>query len=204
MAPFDRTNRLRWQAASLLAAAPVAALAGMDAGAAPATPSRAALAATLHQRLLAGQSATATLEAWCAEHRLAEPARVRAVRVRDVQRDAPAYVRHALQVAAGTPLGYRRVRLMCGSRVLSEADNWYVPSLLTPAMNARLDGSDEPFGRVAAALRFTRTTLRDEAFWPPRGDGPAAVLLDVHAVLSDARQRRFSYVIESYLVQSLP
>ena len=30
------------------------------------------------------------------------------------------------------PVAYRHVRLRCGDHVLSEADNWYVPSRLTP------------------------------------------------------------------------
>lgn len=207
MGPFDRTDRLRWQAASLLAAAPVAAFAATPSvlsSAAQSPASRAALAEILHQRLLDGRSATSTLEAWCAEQGLATQARVRAVRVREVEREATPDIRRALQVDADTPLGYRRVQLACGQRVLSEADNWYVPSLLTPAMNALLDGSDEPFGRVVSPLGFQRRTVRDTAFWPPRGDGPHGVLLEVHAVLYDRGQRPFSYVVESYLAQALP
>ncbi|PSD26806.1 hypothetical protein C7E18_12155, partial [Stenotrophomonas maltophilia] len=30
----------------------------------------------------------------------------------------------------------------------SEADNWYLPDHLSPAMNQVLDSTDEPFGRV--------------------------------------------------------
>ncbi|MEN5425489.1 hypothetical protein ABE522_03815 [Stenotrophomonas pennii] len=205
MGPFDRTDRLRWQAASLLAAAPVAAFAAADAQTglnAPATPQQ--RVEELHQRVLAGRSATATLEAWCAEHGLADKARVRAVRVQGVQRDAPDEVRRALQVEPGTPLRYRRVQLACGQHVLSEADNWYLPSLLTPAMNAVLDGSDEPFGRVVAPLGFQRETLRDEAWWPARGEGTGATVLEIRALLRDSAQRPFSYVIESYLQGALP
>lgn len=208
MGPFDRTDRLRWQAASLLAAAPVAAFAaadaqtGQDAPAASATPQQ--RVEELHLRVLAGRSATATLEAWCAEHGLADKARVRAVRVQGVQRDAPDDVRRALQVDAGTPLRYRRVQLACGPRVLSEADNWYVPALLTPAMNSVLDGTDEPFGRVVAPLGFKRQTLRDQTYWPARGDGAGATVLEIRALLRDSAQRPFSYVIESYLQGALP
>lgn len=208
MGPFDRTDLLRWQAASLLAAAPMAALAAGDppiaAAAVQSQASRAALAEALHQRLLAGHSATATLEAWCAEQGLARRAQVRALRVTGVQREAPQDVRKALQVDAGTSLGYRRVQLVCGERVLSEADNWYVRELLTPAMNTLLDESDEPFGRVVLPLDFQRRTLSDQAYWPPRGNETRGVLLEVHALLSDSRQRPFSYVIESYLEQALP
>lgn len=208
MGPFDRNDRLRWQAASLLAAAPVAAFAAAEpalessVAASPASQQR--YVELLHQRVLAGRSATATLEAWCAEHGLAEKARVHAVRVQGVQRDAPDEVRRALQVDATTPLRYRRVQLACGQRVLSEADNWYVPALLTPAMNGVLDGSDEPFGRVVAPLGFQRQTLRDETYWPARGEGTGATVLEIRALLRDSAQRPFSYVIESYLQGALP
>jgi chorismate-pyruvate lyase len=208
MGPFDRNDRLRWQAASLLAAAPVAAFAATDpaqeASMEAATPSGRHYVEQLHQRVLAGRSATATLEAWCAEYGLADKARVRAVRVQGVQRDAPDDVRRALQVDAGTPLRYRRVQLACGQRVLSEADNWYVPALLTPAMNSVLDGSDEPFGRVVAPLGFKRQTLRDQTYWPARGEGAGATVLEIRALLHDSAQRPFSYVIESYLQGALP
>lgn len=206
MGPFDRTDRLRWQAASLLAAVPAAAFAAGEpaAGASAAADTAESRVEQLHQRVLAGRSATATLEAWCAEHGLAEKARVRAVRVQGVEREAPDEVRRALQVDATTRLRYRRVQLACGPRVLSEADNWYVPALLTPAMNAVLDGSDEPFGRVVAPLGFQRQTLRDETYWPARGDGAGATVLEIRALLRDSRQRPFSYVIESYLQGALP
>jgi hypothetical protein len=208
MGPFDRTARLRWQAASLLAAAPVAAFATGGSPASPAATaslaSRTALVQALHARLLAGHSATSTLETWCAEQGLADTAKVRAVRVEGVVRDAPPEVREALQVEADVPLRYRRVRLVCGTRVLSEADNWYVPDLLTSAMNATLDGSDEPFGRVVKPLGFQRQTLGDATCWPDCGEGPQATVLEVRAVLRDHRHRPFSYVIERYLQGVLP
>ena len=105
MGPSDRHDRLRrWQAASLLAAAPMASLSATDAAAtaplqAPPGQQRiapAALVERLHQRVLSGQSATATLEQWCAEHGLAEQARVRAVRVHGQDKTAPADVLQAL------------------------------------------------------------------------------------------------------------
>lgn len=213
MGPSDRHDRLRrWQAASLLAAAPIASLSATDAGAStpPQAPpgqqriASAALVEMLHQRVLAGQSATATLETWCAEHGLAEQARVRAVRVRGTDKPAPTEVLQALAVEPGTPLRYRRVQLACGSRVLSEADNWYLPDHLSPAMNQVLDTTDEPFGRVVGPLGFKRQTLADQTFWPPRGEGDQGVILEVRALLRDRQQQPFSYVIESYLQQALP
>ncbi|MDN8645800.1 hypothetical protein [Stenotrophomonas indicatrix] len=213
MGPSDRHDRLRrWQAASLLAAAPIASLSATDASAsaplqAPPGQQRiasAALVEVLHQRVLAGQSATATLESWCAEHGLAEQARVRAVRVHGQDKTAPADVLQALGATASTPLRYRRVQLACGSRVLSEADNWYLPDHLSPAMNQVLDTTDEPFGRVVGPLGFQRQTVTDQTFWPPRGEGDHGVILEVRALLRDRQQQPFSYVIESYLTQALP
>ncbi|TPD97408.1 hypothetical protein FJP65_11510 [Stenotrophomonas maltophilia] len=213
MGPSDRHDRLRrWQAASLLAAAPIASLSATDASAsaplqAPPGQQRiasAALVEVLHQRVLAGQSATATLESWCAEHGLAEQARVRAVRVHGQDETAPADVLQALGATASTPLRYRRVQLACGSRVLSEADNWYLPDHLSPAMNQVLDTTDEPFGRVVGPLGFQRQTVTDQTFWPPRGEGDHGVILEVRALLRDRQQQPFSYVIESYLTQALP
>lgn len=164
---------------------------------------RAALAQALHVHLLSGQSATATLESWCVTHALASPARVRATAVA-AERPAPATVRAALQVSADADLRYRRVQLVCATRVLCVADNWYVPALLTPAMNQVLDSTDEPFGRVAAPLEFKRLTLRDQAFWPPQVMDEGRILLQLHALLLDPQQRPFSYVIEAYREDVLP
>lgn len=208
MAPFDRTDRLRWQAASLLAAAPVLAVAtagpATDMAPPSVVPTRSSLVEQLHQRVLAGHSATATLEAWCVDLGLAPQPRVRAIRAEGMQRAAPPEVREALRVAADTPLRYRRVQLACGQRILSEADNWYIPSLLTPAMNAALDGSEQPFGRVVGPLGFQRQTLSDQAFQPARGNGADASILEIRAVLLDHAGRPFSYVVENYLQGALP
>lgn len=154
--------------------------------------------ASLRSRLLNGASATATLEQWCCETGLSMQPRLRALRV-NLQCPAPDQVRQALRVAEGESVSYRRVQLICADRILSEADNWYLPALLTRPMNERLKNSDEPFGRVVDALGFQRETLGDQSYWPPLGD--AGVVLEVHALLRDQRHRPFSYVVESYLRQ---
>ena len=79
-----------------------------------------ALIETLNAELLSHDSATLTLERWCSDHRLADPARIVAERVHDDEKPATAEVRAALDVKPDEPLGYRRVRLKCGDRVLSE------------------------------------------------------------------------------------
>ena len=118
-----------------------------------------ALIESLNADLLAHDSATLTLERWCADHRLADPARIVAERVSDTTKPASPEVRAALDVKPDEALGYRRVRLKCGDHVLSEADNWYVPARLTPEMNHALETTDTPFGKAVAALHFRRHTL---------------------------------------------
>jgi hypothetical protein len=109
-----------------------------------------ALIESLNADLLAHDSATLTIERWCADHRLADPARIVAERVSDAAKPASAEVREALDVKPGEPLGYRRVRLKCGDHVLSEADNWYVPARLTPEMNHALPPSHIVRGLIVA------------------------------------------------------
>jgi hypothetical protein len=168
----------------------------------------------LNADLLAHDSATLTLERWCADHRLADPALIVAERVHDVDKPATAEVRAALDVRPDEPLGYRRVKLKCGERVLSEADNWYVPSRLTPEMNHVLETTDTPFGKAVGALRFHRHTLSADLLWRPlprgwemgaaAGQDDSGVLavpthvLEHRAVLSLPDGEPFSEVVETY------
>ena len=130
-----------------------------------------ALLESLNADLLSHDSATLTLDRWCASHHLADPPTVTAERVHDVQKSAKVAQRELLHVSATEPLGYRRVRLHCGAHVLSEADNWYVPSRLTPAMNEALEHSDIAFGRAIQALQFQRHTLSANLLWTPLPEG---------------------------------
>jgi hypothetical protein len=173
-----------------------------------------ALLETLNADLLAHDSATLTIERWCADHRLADPARIVAERVSDAAKPASAEVREALDVKPGEPLGYRHVRLKCGDHVLSEADNWYVPARLTPEMNHALQTTDTPFGKAVAALHFRRHTSSADLLWRPLPKGweigarpvpqEAAALtipdhvLEYRAVLSTPDGEPFSEVVEVY------
>lgn len=125
---------------------------------------------TLNAALLSRDSATLTLDDWCARHGLASPATVIAERVKGQDREASEEVRAALHVTATDVVRYRRVRLRCGTHILSDADNWYVPARLTPEMNAALDGSDAAFGRVVQPLHFQRHTLSARLLWSPLPD----------------------------------
>jgi hypothetical protein len=170
---------------------------------------------SLNVELLTHDSATATIEAWCAAHRLAPAPKIVARRVR-TEKPAPPEVRAALQAEGATPLRYRRVQLTCGDKVLSEADNWYRADRLTPEMNRTLDGTDTPFGYAVRALGFTRRNTGAELLFKPLPEGwdmagalPAGPLtippfvLQHRATLSDGQGRPFSVVVESYTDQVL-
>lgn len=178
-----------------------------------------ALLQSLNAQLLSHPSATLTLERWCGDHHLAAQAKIVAERVQGEDKPLPADARSQLQIDADEPVRYRRVQLACGDRVLSEADNWYVPSRLTAAMNHELDSSDTPFGKVVQPLRFRRQTLSAQLLWSPLPQGweiqatlpaPTSTTLDMpahvlehRAVLFDQANRPFSMVVESYTSQVL-
>jgi chorismate-pyruvate lyase len=131
-----------------------------------------ALLETLNATLLAAHSATFTLDKWCADHELGGgETKIRALLVRHVDKPIAAEQRRRLQIGDDEPVKFRHVELSCGNRVLSEADNWYVPSRLTPAMNQLLETTDIPFGRAVADLRPSRQTMTAEIFWRPLEDG---------------------------------
>ena len=165
----------------------------------------AALLHTLNAELLGNPSATLTLDRWCASRQLAPAgSKIIADRVRGEDKPADASIRALLSVGPQEPVAYRRVRLRCGDRVLSEADNWYVPALLTPEMNRTLDTTDTSFGRVVAPLGFRRETLSAKLLWSPgsRATGspiaPPRFVLQHRAVLERADGRPFSALVESY------
>ena len=126
-----------------------------------------ALLQTLNADLLSHDSATQTLERWCGDHRLAAPAKIVAERVQGIEQAPTPEQRAELKVGPAEQVRYRRVRLRCGALVLSEADNWYVPSRLTPQMNELLESTDTPFGKVVLPLHFQRHTLSATPLWLP-------------------------------------
>jgi hypothetical protein len=131
-----------------------------------------ALLETLNATLLAAHSATLTLDKWCADHELGGgETKIRARLMRHVDKPISAEQRQRLQIGDDEPVKFRHVELTCGDRVLSEADNWYVPSRLTPEMNQSLETTDIPFGRAVADLRPSRQTIAAEIFWRPLDDG---------------------------------
>ena len=160
------------------------------------TPTAHQAADGLDARLRASPSATATLRDWCDFYGVADPT-IHAELVKGPARAATARQRRELKVSASEPLGYRHVRLSCGGHVLSEAENWFVPSRLTPAMNAALDTTDTPFGTVVKPLNINRRMLGAETLWR-RGARPPAQLFRHLALVLDADGRPIAEVIETY------
>jgi len=187
-------GRTRWLVASL-----IAAHAGCALGPQPGAPAFAQLQA-LDADLRSHYSATLTLEHWCADHHLADPPRIVARRLRDMEKPLPGELRAQLAIDADEPIAYRHVQLVCGQHVFSEADNWYVPSRLTPAMNRQLATTDEPFGKILRLLGFQRRTLSAVVLWhtSPQQPGLPRDVLRHTAVLYTSAQLPFSAVIETY------
>lgn len=168
---------------------------------------------TLNASLLSQDSATATLQRWCDVHRLASPAHITAERVRNTDQPLTPAQREQLQLTATDEVRYRKVRLLCGGIVLSEADNWYVPARLTPQMNRQLETTDTPFGVVVQPLQFQRHTLSAELLWqplptgwemtPPAAQGAGKLCFPAHvlqhrAVLRLPDGTPISEVVETY------
>lgn len=179
-----------------------------------------ALVETLNAEVLASRSATVTLEGWCRGHQLAKDPTIVAELVRGVVKVPTAEQIQRLQVTSESEVKYRRVLLRCGNRVLSEADNWYVPDRLTPGMNRLLDTTSTPFGKVVQPLEPYRQTFAVRLLWSPLPDGwergpiaaatgPAGVLaipdalFEHRAVLYTRAHKPFSEVDEVYQRQLL-
>lgn len=205
-------------------AGPVIAIEGQTAPATwPDTPlARAealALIESLNADLLSHDSATLTLERWCGAHALAAQPKIVAQRVHGPDKLLSSELRGQMGIDLQEPVKYRHVQLMCGTHVLSEADNWYVPARLTTAMNQQLDTTDTPFGKVVLPLHFRRLTLDAKLLWSPLTDGwemhgiapmsagnllhvPAHILQHRAVLFTDSGQP-FSLVVETYTDQVL-
>jgi chorismate-pyruvate lyase len=180
-----------------------------------------ALLQSLNAGILAGSSATRTLEEWCGEHRMADDPKIVAVSVADVRKEPSAEQLQRLDVLDASEVRYRRVELRCGVHVLSRADNWYVPGRLTPEMNALLETTGTPFGKAVQPLRPYRRTVAVMMLWTPLPRGweqqqrprfrwrrrrTLSIPRDVfqhRAVLYTAEHVPFSEVVETYQSEAL-
>jgi hypothetical protein len=173
-----------------------------------------ALIQTLNTDILGSRSATRTLQGWCKDHALAADPTIRAHLLPGENKAPSDEQRERLQVSATEPVKYRHVQLQCGTHVLSDAENWYVPSRLTPAMNRQLETTDTPFGKAVETLKPYRVTFGVKSLWSPLPQGwesgkkladptertlkiPAA-LFEHDAILYTGEHRAFSEVREVY------
>ncbi|ABE39330.1 hypothetical protein [Rhodopseudomonas pseudopalustris] len=123
-------------------------------------------------------TATAALVAWCRRYdgRGADDLAVTLLSDRVAQ---PGEYQGPLRPCAGETIQCRRVLLRWGQRVVSEAENWYVPQRLPVAIRRMLAEGALPFGAVVAELmprRTTTTMLRCEQI--AGGGREAAELLE--------------------------
>lgn len=178
-----------------------------------------ALLQTLNAELLSHPSATYTLERWCETHHLASGAKLTARKVAGTDKPLPNALRGMLAINDAEPVRYRRVQLFCGEKLLSEADNWYVPGRLTPEINHLLDESDIPFGRVVQQVDFHREILSATLLWSPLPSAwemaPAPTIasgsilqipdhvLEHRAILYTRTHVPFSAVVETYTSEVL-
>jgi hypothetical protein len=149
----------------------------------------------LSAEILAARSATLVLVKWCLDHGLSggAEAKIIAQAVKGADKPISAEQRQRLQISADEPVRFRHVRLTCGEKTLSEADNWYVPSRLTAEMNRQLDETDTPFGKVVRPLEPYRQT-----FFAEMRPDLADALFEHKAVLFSKDHLPFSEVDELY------
>jgi chorismate-pyruvate lyase len=118
-----------------------------------------ALIQELSRRLCNTPTATATLFAWCEEHRLSSGPVTVICRCRC---QAPAVARDVLtelKPLPREPVAYRSVQLVRGGLPLVDAENWFIPHRLSPDMRDALEATDIPFGDLIAPLSPMRRTL---------------------------------------------
>jgi hypothetical protein len=174
-----------------------------------------ALTQTLNAEILASPSATLSLEKWCRDHKMADDPIVLARAIAGLNKAPASEQLQRLQVTSAADVRYRGVELRCGSHVLSEADNWYVPGRLTTEMNTVLETSDTPFGKAVQSLRPYRRTFAVALLWSPlpagweqqrrpgEQDGARALelpkdLFEHRAMLYTSDHQPFSEVHERY------
>jgi len=142
-------------------------------------------AAALSRELLASPTATAVLERRCGGPIVAEVDRT-AVKAPSAEQ------RKRLGIGPDARVVYRSVRLTCAGVALSVAENWYVPSRLTPEMNAPLEQGDTPFGAVIRPLHPHRRPLEQVLA------GVAPYVLRHRALVLDDAGQVLAEVVENY------
>jgi hypothetical protein len=152
-------------------------------------------------RLLASDSASAVLEDWVGR----KSGKVYSLEARKLggsERPAGAEQRARLSVSEKEALHHRRVYLVAGGRVLSIAENWYVPNRLLPEMLIALTYGMTPFGTAIAELKPRRRTLSIQRLVQLEELGESQRLppwlLRINALVIDMHDRPLCEVNEIY------
>jgi chorismate-pyruvate lyase len=169
----------------------------------------AALVRELSEHLLHASTATEALHTWCAARSLSAGP----ITVAKQAPDRPCYpdddMLDELRLDRHERIGYRRVQLVRGQLVLSEADNWFVPDRLPPEVRELLETRNMPFGTAIAQLQPWRRTYfvrfaELSAAWEAGAEessfvlSPAMTILEHKAVVLDRNRRPLAVVSERY------
>ncbi len=149
--------------------------------------------------LLETSSATATLAAWSRQRGWDD--RIVAHKLEADMRPAPGGIAALLDIPEGEIVGYRKVALASGDRVLSRADNWFTPGRLSSGVNAGLDASQTPFGRLVSRMSPTRRVISADRLWATPHEAAPAEVFRLSAVVSgvtDAGLKPLAVVNETY------
>ncbi|WP_375195855.1 hypothetical protein [Sphingobium sp.] len=168
-----------------------------------ANPQSVAEISTLRYEIREAASATQVLDRWCTSHHMAPAGAVIAEKIANKPVPATAQLRRALQLKASDRIQFRHVRLRCNGHILSVARLWYVPSRLPASMEASLQQTGTPFGKVVAPLHLDRKSAGSSSAWLPKEDGPMAktpprILFSQRALMSRADGLPIAYVVEDY------
>jgi hypothetical protein len=112
----------------------------------------------LARHITSHSTATAALNAWCARRMARQHGSIVARVLADEDAD-PASYKGSLTIENGEQLRYRKVALVWGDATVSEAENWYFPNRLPPAMRTQLLSTNLPFGQVVRDLQPQRTSV---------------------------------------------
>lgn len=148
-------------------------------------------------------SATAVLDRWCVSRHMAPEGAVIAEKIANKPVPATAQLRRTLQLKASDRVQLRHVRLRCSGHILSVARLWYVPSRLPASMEASLQQTGTPFGKVVAPMHLDRKSAGSSSAWLPKEGRrtakiPPLILFSQRAIMSRADGLPIAYVVEDY------
>lgn len=157
----------------------------------------------LRHEIRVAASATQVLDRWCNSHHMAPAGAVIAEKIANKPVPATEQLRRALQLKASDRVQLRHVRLRCNGHILSVARLWYVPSRLSASMEASLQQTDTPFGKVLAPMHLDRKSAGSSSAWLAKAGRPAAkapprILFSQRALMSRADGLPIAYVVEDY------